>query len=44
MVVHATADVMYARAPYTTVARAVHAHPTVSELVPTTLQDPHPLD
>lgn len=38
-VVHAIADVMYARAPYTVIARAVHAHPTVSELVPTTLQE-----
>lgn len=36
--VHAIADVMYARAPYTTISRAVHMHPTVSELVPTTLQ------
>lgn len=42
-VVHAIADVMYARAPYTVIARAVHAHPTVSELVPTTLQSLEPL-
>ncbi|MBX3207393.1 MAG: FAD-containing oxidoreductase [Labilithrix sp.] len=42
--VHAIADVMYARAPYTTIARAVHMHPTVSELVPTTLQSLEPLD
>jgi pyruvate/2-oxoglutarate dehydrogenase complex dihydrolipoamide dehydrogenase (E3) component len=41
--VHAIADVMYARAPYTVLARAVHAHPTVSELVPTTLQSLTPL-
>ena len=42
-VIHSIADVMYARAPYTTISRAVHAHPTVSELVPTTLQDLKPL-
>ncbi len=43
-VVHVIADVMYARAPYTVIARAVHAHPTVSELLPTTLQDLVPLE
>jgi pyruvate/2-oxoglutarate dehydrogenase complex dihydrolipoamide dehydrogenase (E3) component len=36
-VVHSLLDVMYARAPYTTVSRAVHIHPTVSELIPTLL-------
>jgi pyruvate/2-oxoglutarate dehydrogenase complex dihydrolipoamide dehydrogenase (E3) component len=41
--VHCIADVMYARAPYTVISRAVHAHPTVSELVPTTLQSLQPL-
>jgi hypothetical protein len=34
---------MYAGAPYTTVQRAMHIHPTVSELVPTLLGDLHPL-
>jgi len=29
--------VMYAKAPYTVIQRAVHIHPTVSELVPTML-------
>jgi pyruvate/2-oxoglutarate dehydrogenase complex dihydrolipoamide dehydrogenase (E3) component len=43
-VVHSIADVMYAKAPYTVISRAVHAHPTVSELVPTTLQSLAPLD
>jgi pyruvate/2-oxoglutarate dehydrogenase complex dihydrolipoamide dehydrogenase (E3) component len=43
-VVHSIADVMYAKAPYTTISRAVHAHPTVSELVPTTLQNLTPLE
>lgn len=42
-VIHAIADVMYAKAPYTTISRAVHAHPTVSELVPTALQELRPL-
>ncbi|UBM08346.1 FAD-containing oxidoreductase [Cupriavidus metallidurans] len=37
-VVHSLLDVMYAGAPYTTISRAVHIHPTVSELVPTVLQ------
>ncbi len=43
-VVHCLADVMYAEAPYTTISRAVHIHPTVAELVPTTLQNLTPLD
>jgi pyruvate/2-oxoglutarate dehydrogenase complex dihydrolipoamide dehydrogenase (E3) component len=30
-------DVMYAKAPYTVIQRAMHIHPTVSELVPTML-------
>ena len=42
-VVHSLLDVMYARAPYTTITRAMHIHPTVSELVPTLLQDLKPL-
>jgi len=42
-VVHGMLDVMYAKAPYTTISRAVHIHPTVSELVPTMLQELKPL-
>ncbi|MDJ0498233.1 MAG: FAD-containing oxidoreductase [Acidimicrobiia bacterium] len=42
-VVHTLLDVMYARAPYTVISRAVHIHPTVAELVPTTLQTMTPL-
>ena len=42
-VVHSLLDAMYAKAPYTTISRAVHIHPTVSELVPTMLQDLQPL-
>ena len=33
--IHSVLDVMYAKAPYTTIQRAVHIHPTVSELIPT---------
>ncbi|HZU26306.1 MAG TPA: FAD-containing oxidoreductase [Bryobacteraceae bacterium] len=36
-VIHCILDTMYAKAPYTTLQRAVHIHPTVSELVPTML-------
>jgi len=42
-VVHGLLDVMYAKAPYTVISRAVHIHPTVSELIPTVLQDLKPL-
>jgi pyruvate/2-oxoglutarate dehydrogenase complex dihydrolipoamide dehydrogenase (E3) component len=42
-VVHLLLDVMYAGAPYTVIQRAVHIHPTVSELVPTLLGDLKPL-
>lgn len=41
-VIHVIADVMYAKAPYTVISRAVHVHPTVSELLPTTLQSLEP--
>ncbi len=42
-VVHSILDVMYADAPYTVIQRAVHIHPTVSELIPTLLGDLQPL-
>jgi pyruvate/2-oxoglutarate dehydrogenase complex dihydrolipoamide dehydrogenase (E3) component len=41
--IHCILDVMYARAPYTTLQRAMHIHPTVSELIPTVLGDLKPL-
>jgi len=41
--IHCILDVMYAGAPYTTITRAVHIHPTVSELIPTLLEDLKPL-
>ena len=42
-VVHCILDIMYAKAPYTVLQRAVHIHPTVSEFVPTMLGDLRPL-
>lgn len=42
-VVHALLDVMAAGQPCTAIARTVHIHPTVSELVPTLLQQLQPL-
>ena len=42
--IHCILDVMYARAPYTMLQRAVHIHPTVSELIPTVLEDLKPLN
>ena len=36
-------DVMYSRMPYTVIQRAVHIHPTVSELIPTLRGDLKPL-
>jgi len=42
-VVHTLLDVMYAKAPYTVIQRAMHIHPTVSELVPTMLGELKPL-
>ncbi len=41
--VHSLLDVMYAKKPYTVISRAVHIHPTVSELIPTVLQELQPL-
>ena len=41
--IHSILDVMYAKAPYTVIQRAVHIHPTVSELIPTMLGELQPL-
>jgi pyruvate/2-oxoglutarate dehydrogenase complex dihydrolipoamide dehydrogenase (E3) component len=43
-VVHSLLDVMYAKRPYTIISRAVHIHPTVTELIPTVLQELQPLE
>jgi pyruvate/2-oxoglutarate dehydrogenase complex dihydrolipoamide dehydrogenase (E3) component len=42
-VVHCILDTMYAKAPYPVLQRAMHIHPTVSELVPTILGELQPL-
>ncbi len=42
-VVHSLLDLMAADQPYTVVSRGVHIHPTVSELLPTLLQQLRPL-
>ena len=42
-VIHSILDVMYCDAPYTVVQRAVHIHPTVTELIPTMLGELEPL-
>jgi pyruvate/2-oxoglutarate dehydrogenase complex dihydrolipoamide dehydrogenase (E3) component len=41
-VVHVLLDVMYAKAPYTVVQRAMHIHPTVAEYLPTVLSNLKP--
>lgn len=43
-VIHSLLDVMAADQPYTVVTRAMHIHPTVSELVPTLLGQLAPLN
>jgi pyruvate/2-oxoglutarate dehydrogenase complex dihydrolipoamide dehydrogenase (E3) component len=41
--IHCIIDLMYAKASYTVMQRAVHIHPTVSELIPTMLGNLAPL-
>jgi pyruvate/2-oxoglutarate dehydrogenase complex dihydrolipoamide dehydrogenase (E3) component len=41
--IHCIIDTMYAKAPYTNIQRAVHIHPTVSELLPTVFGELKPL-
>jgi len=41
--IHTILDIMYARAPFTVMQRAMHIHPTVSELLPTVLGELKPL-
>jgi pyruvate/2-oxoglutarate dehydrogenase complex dihydrolipoamide dehydrogenase (E3) component len=43
-VIHCILDTMYAKAPYTTLQRAMHIHPTVSELIPTVLGELTPVE
>ena len=42
-VIHSLLDVMAAKQPYTAISRTMHIHPTVSELIPTLLQQLRPL-
>ncbi len=42
-VIHSILDVMYAKGPYSVIQRAMHIHPTVSELIPTMLGELQPL-
>jgi len=43
-VIHSLLDVMAAGQPFTVVSRAMHIHPTVSELLPTLLQQLEPME
>jgi pyruvate/2-oxoglutarate dehydrogenase complex dihydrolipoamide dehydrogenase (E3) component len=36
-VIHVLLDIMYSKAPYTIIQRAMHIHPTVAEFLPTIL-------
>jgi pyruvate/2-oxoglutarate dehydrogenase complex dihydrolipoamide dehydrogenase (E3) component len=42
-VIHTILDLMYAKAPYTVMQKAMHIHPTVAELLPTMLNELKPL-
>jgi pyruvate/2-oxoglutarate dehydrogenase complex dihydrolipoamide dehydrogenase (E3) component len=42
-VIHCVLDVMYARAPYTVLERAMHIHPTAAEFLPVILDSLAPL-
>jgi pyruvate/2-oxoglutarate dehydrogenase complex dihydrolipoamide dehydrogenase (E3) component len=41
--IHCILDLMYAKAPYTVMQRAVHIHPTIAEFIPTMLEGLAPL-
>jgi pyruvate/2-oxoglutarate dehydrogenase complex dihydrolipoamide dehydrogenase (E3) component len=43
-IIHSLLDVMYTKSPYTVVQRAMHIHPTVTELIPTMLGELKPLE
>jgi pyruvate/2-oxoglutarate dehydrogenase complex dihydrolipoamide dehydrogenase (E3) component len=42
--IHSIIDIMYAGASYTVIRDAIHIHPTISELIPTMLQNLKDLD
>jgi len=41
--IHTILDQMYAGMPYSIIRDAIHIHPTISELLPTMLENPQPL-
>jgi hypothetical protein len=41
--IHSILDIMYANAPITVIQRAMHIHPTGTELIPTMLGELKPL-
>ena len=43
-IIHSILDIMYAKAPYTVIQRAMHIHPTVTELIPSMLGNLKPLE
>jgi len=43
-IVHSLLDMMYAKAPYTVIPRAMHIHPTVSEPIATLPGELEPRD
>jgi pyruvate/2-oxoglutarate dehydrogenase complex dihydrolipoamide dehydrogenase (E3) component len=43
-IIHILLEVMYAKAPYTLVERAMHIHPTVAEFLPTVLSNLKPFN
>ena len=43
-IVQGLLDMMYAKAPYTVIQRAMHIHPTVYEMIPYIFEDLQPLD
>jgi pyruvate/2-oxoglutarate dehydrogenase complex dihydrolipoamide dehydrogenase (E3) component len=43
-VIHSILDAMYAKAPWSVIRRAMHIHPTVSELIPTMLSELRPME
>jgi pyruvate/2-oxoglutarate dehydrogenase complex dihydrolipoamide dehydrogenase (E3) component len=42
--IHTVLDARYAKAPYPVLQRAMHIHPTVSELIPTILGELTPFE
>jgi pyruvate/2-oxoglutarate dehydrogenase complex dihydrolipoamide dehydrogenase (E3) component len=43
-IVQGLLDMMYAKAPYTVIQRAMHVHPTVYEMIPYIFEDLQPVD